>query len=155
MTCRNEDNIVRRALIALLEPKPVAWEAEATANTRISTRKYRQSDCAATGALEPVAAAVVPVRISIVERLSSETVSVCWSDATLGRYAEQTWRLGRARIDSHCLLTGRRIRYGDHVFRPRKPQGYLNPEHNRMILACVVNDFCLTGASVRQASGTA
>ncbi|SIT45964.1 conserved hypothetical protein [Paraburkholderia piptadeniae] len=154
MTCRNEDNIVRRALIALLAPKPFASEAETTSNTHIRKKKYRQSGRAATRTCEPVVAEPVPARISIVERLSSETVSVFWSDATLGR-SEQAWRLGRARIDSYCLLTGKRIRYGDKVFRPLTHQGSLAHEYNRMILACVVNDFCCAGVLPRQASGAA
>ncbi|MEM5387358.1 DUF3331 domain-containing protein [Paraburkholderia phymatum] len=153
MTCRDEDNIVRRALIALLAPKPFA--SEATANTCVRNKKYRRSGRAATRAFEPVVAEAVPARFSIVERLSSETVSVCWSDATLGHYSGQTWRLGRARIDSYCLLTGRRIRYGDKVFRPLTQQGNLSPECNRMILAYVVNDVCRSGVSARQALGAA
>lgn len=114
----------------------------------------RQSGPAATRTFEPVVADPVPARISI-ERLSSDAVSVCWSDARLGRCSEQTWRLGRARIESYCLLTGRRIRYGDKVFRPRLQQGFPSPEHNRMILACVLNDFCCTDVSSRQALGAA
>ncbi|MEM5438765.1 DUF3331 domain-containing protein [Paraburkholderia diazotrophica] len=152
MTCRDEDNIVRRALIALLTPKPFA--SEATANTCIRNKKYRRSGRAATGTFDPVVAEPVPARISIVEWLSSETVSVSWSDPTLGRYSGQTWRLGRARNDSYCVLTGRRIRLGDKVFRPLTQQGYLSPEYNRMILACVVNDLCRAGVSVPQALGT-
>ncbi|WP_090869618.1 DUF3331 domain-containing protein [Paraburkholderia diazotrophica] len=154
MTCRDEDNIVRRALIALLAPKPFASEAEATANTCIRKKKYRRSSRAAS-TFEPVVAEPIPARFSIVEWLSSETVSVSWSDATLGRYSGQTWRLGRARIESYCLLTGRRIRNGDKVFRPLTQQGYLSSEYNRMILACVVNDFCGAGVSARQALGAA
>ncbi|MEX3937632.1 DUF3331 domain-containing protein [Paraburkholderia phymatum] len=153
MTCRNEDNIVRRALIALLAPN--AFASGVTANTDIRKKKYRRSGRAATRTFEPVVAEPVPARVSIVERLTSQTLSVCWSDATLGRYSEQTWRLGRARIDSYCLLTGRRIRYGDQVFRPLTQQRYLSPEYNRMILACVVNDFCRTAVSARQAVGAA
>ncbi|MPW21968.1 DUF3331 domain-containing protein [Paraburkholderia sp. CNPSo 3157] len=153
MACRNEDNIVRRALIALLAPKP--FVSEATANTYIRKKKYRRSGRAATTTCEPVVVEPVPARFSIVERLSSETVSVSWSDATLGRYSGQTWRLGRARMDSYCLLTGRRIRSGDKVFRPLTQQGNLSPEYNRMILACVVNDLCCAGVSARQALGAA
>ncbi|HEX7908005.1 MAG TPA: DUF3331 domain-containing protein [Paraburkholderia sp.] len=121
---------------------------------RIEDNIDRGSGPAAARTSEPVVADPIPARISI-ERLSSEAVSVCWSDARLGRCSEQIWRLGRARIDSYCLLTGRRIRYGDKVFRPRTQRGYPSPEYNRMILACVLNDFFCNDVSARQALGAA
>lgn len=133
MTCRNDDTIVRRALIALLVPQAFASENP-------GTNLSRRGGLASTETLAPVAGKAFPTSIHIVERMSSETVSVCWSDARFGRYSEQRWREGRANIESFCLLTGRRIQYGDKVFRPLTPQGRPSPRCNRMILACVVDD---------------
>ncbi|MPW24029.1 DUF3331 domain-containing protein [Paraburkholderia sp. CNPSo 3157] len=146
MTTLSEEDIGRRALLDILVP--VAHASDSATDTarrkkqrfRLKKRRLREEGTSEVDA-EPR-----PTRISVVERLSSETVSVCWSDARMGRYAEQIWRLGRARTDSFCLLTGRQIRYGDRIFRPRTEQGYLTVDHNRMILACAVDDSCCTGA---------
>lgn len=46
------------------------------------------------------------------------TILVSWSDSTLGRYVDQTWRAGFARTDGICGLTGKPVRRGDPVFRP-------------------------------------
>jgi len=45
MTCRNEDNIVRRALIALLAPKPLASEATANTYTRKKEVSPKRARC--------------------------------------------------------------------------------------------------------------
>jgi hypothetical protein len=141
-----EEDVGRRALLDILTP--VAHASESATDTarrkkqrfRLKKRRLREERAPEVD-VEPR-----PTHISVVERLSSETVSVCWSDARMGRYSEQTWRLGRARTESYCLLTGRQIRYGDRIFRPRTEQGYLTPDHNRMILACAVDDLCCTDA---------
>jgi len=130
MTYRNEDNIVRRALIALLAPKPFA--SEATANMNIRKKEYRRSCRAATRTFEPVVAERVPARIAV-EQLTAQTLSVCWSDPQSGHYADQVWRKGVARRPSFCVLTGMRIYPGDSVFRPRAGA-------DRMILAAVVSE---------------
>lgn len=144
MTTLAEEDIGRRALLDILIPVEHAPDSSTgTARRkkqrfRLKKRRLREEGAPAVD-VEPR-----PTHISVVERLSSETVSVCWSDARFGRYSEQIWRLGRARSDSFCLLTGRQIRYGDKIFRPRTQQGYLTPDHNRMILACAVDDLYCT-----------
>jgi hypothetical protein len=135
-----EGDIGRRALLDIVTPAAQTVDSAAVTGHR-KKQKFRLKKRPHDEAPPTVDVPPRPTHITIVERLSSESVSVCWSDARLGRYSDQTWRLGRARIDSLCLLTGRRIRYGDKIFRPRTQQGYLSPEYNRMILACVVDDF--------------
>ena len=46
------------------------------------------------------------------------TILVSWSDSTLGRFEDQTWRAGFARTAGVCGLTGVPVRRGDPVFRP-------------------------------------
>jgi hypothetical protein len=143
MTCRNEDTIVRRALIALLAPQACALEH---AGNNVS----RRDELASTATFSPVVGSPFPTSIFIVERMSSETVSVFWSDARFGRHSEQRWREGRAQIDSFCLLTGKRIRYGDKIFRPLTPQGRPTPGCKRMILAGVVDDAIESGGQMHE-----
>lgn len=54
------------------------------------------------------------------------TVLISWSDSTLGRFDEQTWRAGFARTSGICGLTGMPVRRGDPVFRPL-PRGGVKP----------------------------
>ncbi|WP_246089251.1 DUF3331 domain-containing protein [Paraburkholderia guartelaensis] len=55
----------------------------------------------------------VPARISIVEQLTSQTLSVYWSHPQSGHCADQVWRKGVARRPSFCALRGMRIYPGD------------------------------------------
>ncbi|BAO94184.1 DUF3331 domain-containing protein [Caballeronia insecticola] len=57
--------------------------------------------------------------VSILERSSSKEVSLCWRDATLGRYGDQQWILQVSRRKTVCALTGASIQRGDRVYRPR------------------------------------
>jgi hypothetical protein len=79
--------------------------------------------------------------VSIVEKLSSKTLSVSWSDARTGRCSEQIWRFGRARFDSRCVVSGKPIRRGEAVFRPQS-DGVIHPATRyHMILASSVPDY--------------
>lgn len=136
MTFRIEDDIVRRALIALLAPESFA--SKSAPNTYIRKKKFRRRGGAASCASEPFVAEPVPTHISIVEQLTSQTLSVCWSDPQSGHYADQVWRKGVARRPSYCVLSGKRIYPGDSVFRPRACETYVPANRDRMILAAVV-----------------
>jgi hypothetical protein len=136
MTCRIKHDIFRRALIALLAPESFA--SDSPANTYVRQTKFRQSGRMTTRTFEPVAAEPSPAHISIVEQLTSQTLSVCWSDPQSGHYADQVWRKGVARRPSVCVLTGTRIHPGDLVFRPRASESYVPANRDRMILAAAV-----------------
>ena len=82
-----------------------------------------------------------PLRISIVEKLSSTTISIRWSDPCLGHYADQIWGIGLARADSICVLSGKPIRRGDSIFRPRAYRSEVPLNRHRMILASAVAEF--------------
>ena len=103
--------------------------------------KFRACDCTAAAlANEPVKQVTGPTRFQIVERLSRETLSVYWSDARTGLYADQLWRLGRARIRSFCVLTGVPIQVGDLVYRPKSQSSGSPANRDFMILADMVHD---------------
>lgn len=138
MTCLNEDGIVQRALIALLTPDSFASESNASTSSR--KERFRESGRATTMSFESVVAEPVTARISIVERLTARSLSVCWSDPQSGHYADQVWRKGVARRPSICVLTGRCIHPGDSVFRPRVRERYVPANRDRMILAAVVHE---------------
>ncbi|WP_227747340.1 DUF3331 domain-containing protein [Paraburkholderia franconis] len=82
---------------------------------------------------------LLPARISIVERLSSVTLSICWSDSTTGYFGEQVWRMGLAHGRSFCALSGRPIKIGDSVFRPWVSETRAPANSHRMILASCVH----------------
>ena len=73
--------------------------------------------------------------ISRIEWQTTCTILVSWSDSTLGRYEDQTWRAGFARTAGICGLTGALVRRGDAVFRPLQ-RGAVAPTNSLdMILA--------------------
>nr|WP_277394734.1 DUF3331 domain-containing protein [Paraburkholderia caledonica] len=81
------------------------------------------------------------MRVSIVEKLSSTTISVCWSDPCSGHCAAQVWGICVARVDAVCVLSGRPIRRGDSIFRPRVYRSQVPLNRHRMILASAVAGF--------------
>jgi hypothetical protein len=126
MTYQIEDDIVRRALIALLTPDASLLESEDNKQgCKVSSRRRGRT--------------ATPARIFIVEQPTSQTLTVCWSDPQSGHYADQLWRKGVARRSSFCVLTGMRIRSGDAVFRPRAGETYLPANREYMLLAAAVS----------------
>lgn len=80
------------------------------------------------------------LKVSIVERLTHCTASICWHDATACSYVDQVWREGVARQSGVCALTGHGILPGDAIYRPINTAGTpLN--HGAMILARCVEDY--------------
>ena len=126
MPFRIEDDIVQRALIALLTPEIRGLEPERN-NKQNFEETCRGSRRIAT-----------PARISIVEQPTAQTLTVCWSDPLSGHYADQLWRKGVAQKSSFCVLTGMRIRRGDAVFRPRTGERCVPVNREYMLLANAV-----------------
>nr|WP_306666067.1 DUF3331 domain-containing protein [Mycetohabitans sp. B3] len=56
--------------------------------------------------------------IRILDRPSSVTAIVYWSDAATCHYGYQGWRLAGAEKDGQCALSGQPVRRGDLVYRP-------------------------------------
>jgi len=138
MTSQIGSDIVRHALVDVLTP------ASATLTGKTYRGQLRQHS---TGRLPPentflqTEAERPPLHVSVLEQLTPTTLSVYWSDPCLGRYADQVWRIGLAPLDSFCVLTGRSIRRGDSVFRPRVRGSYSPANRHRMILASAVSDY--------------
>jgi Domain of unknown function (DUF3331) len=86
--------------------------------------------------------------ISRIERQTSCTILVSWSDPTRGRYVDQLWRVGYARGAGTCLLTGMPVKRRDPVFRPFYRKG-ASPQNARdMILAATVPAFVERSSSL-------
>jgi hypothetical protein len=77
--------------------------------------------------------AVVRIR----ERTTSTTAKVEWCDPTLCRYGDQVWSASVARRDGLCALSGRIIRKGDLVYKPKR-YGVAPANANAMIAASCV-----------------
>jgi hypothetical protein len=60
----------------------------------------------------------VPPVITVLERLSTTTVVLCWRSTTC-HYGDQVWVRGVARNSGQCAISGVPIRRGDAVYRPR------------------------------------
>lgn len=74
-------------------------------------------------------------RITLIRRYDQESIAVCWSDPTYGRYSDQLWRMCTARRSAICALTGEKIRRGDAVFRPCPNRRHRPANADAMILA--------------------
>jgi hypothetical protein len=57
--------------------------------------------------------------VRVTGRSSSTTVTVAWRDSTSGCYEDQVWRGVVARSPGVCAVSGRSIKPGDRVYRPR------------------------------------
>jgi hypothetical protein len=146
MTVLFEDDIVVRALLNVLDPSNKQLDA-CVMNSSLKHKKHH------VGTGSPAADDLCrtvgpPASIVVVERLSSFTISVSWSDPCSGRYTEQIWCSGVSRIAAVCALTGRAINRGDRVFRPRAHKIRLPRNRHQMILAATVGhraDLAIAG----------
>lgn len=132
MTSLSDDNIVVRTLLNVLDPS--AEQLDVCARKRhVALTRCRINTCppAAEACYRPVKR---PAQIAVTEWLSSATISVSWSDSCSGRYIEQIWCSGLSRVTSVCVLTGRIIRRGDRVFRPRTRGVRVPANQDQMIL---------------------
>ena len=60
------------------------------------------------------------LKVSVVERTTSSSVTIAWRDATSCFYGAQIWRVASARVSGICALSGQRIRRGDRIFHPHR-----------------------------------
>jgi hypothetical protein len=56
--------------------------------------------------------------VRVLERATSQTLTVSWCDSRTGHYGHQTWQERIARRAGTCVLSGRSIAAGDHVYSP-------------------------------------
>jgi hypothetical protein len=132
----NDDDIIERALLRLLYPGKVLLKQPVETSYKKKMRREKGRTVRGTHEAEWIA---LPARIVVHEVLSAHTLSICWSDSQTGHYAEQVWRLGLARNDGFCALSGRPIVEGDDVFRPRRSVMCVPANWSRMILASAVS----------------
>jgi hypothetical protein len=132
MTSLSDDNIVVRTLLNVLDPS--AEQLDACARKRHVALTRCRSNTRISAAEACYRAVKRPAQIVVTEWLSSATISVSWSDSCTGRYIEQIWCSGLSRATSICVLTGRTIRRGDRVFRPRTRGVRVPANEDQMIL---------------------
>jgi hypothetical protein len=146
MTLLSKDNIVVRALLNVLDPS--AEQLDACAKSKHVPLKRNRVGVRAAVVEACSRPASRPAHIAVMERLSAVTISVSWSDSRSGRYTEQIWCSGIARATSVCALTGRTIRHGDRIFRPRTRATRVPIHQDQMILAETIehrNDLPIEG----------
>ncbi|MFM0075973.1 DUF3331 domain-containing protein [Paraburkholderia sediminicola] len=146
MTALSEENIVVRTLLNVLDPS--AEQLDACSKKPFVRLKKRRAKRCVPAAEEFRGIAGRPANIVVVERLSSCTISVSWSDPCSGRCTEQIWCGGFAHVPTVCALTGRTINRGDQVFRPRTREVRVPPNRHQMILAATIRhqaDLAIAG----------
>ena len=139
----DDGQIIERALLSLLCPTPLFLTPPVETSFKEKMRRERLPAARKNHQAEWIP---LPARIVVQEILSAHTLSISWSDSQTGHYAEQIWRLGLARDDGFCALSGRPIVRGDEVFRPRRSMTLVPANWRRMILA---SDVIATFASTQ------
>lgn len=68
--------------------------------------------------------AVVGLSVRVIERSTDTRLTLAYRDPSRCAYGDQEWYLTRARRSGVCAVTGREIRRGEEVYRPRpmRPQ---------------------------------
>ena len=79
------------------------------------------------------------VRVSLLERSTSSTATISWRDSTRCCYGDQVWHSSRARTEGVCAMSGRPIRPGDAVYKPR-PCRPVPRNAGAMILTSALDD---------------
>ncbi|MEM5434615.1 DUF3331 domain-containing protein [Paraburkholderia diazotrophica] len=134
--CIRSDSVCR-TLLDVLTPLPAAVAAAQRA-TETRKERFRHRKAAFGAAVGPSHCERGAARISDIERVSSRSIRLCWSDPLFGHYADQVWRIGLARKDSFCDLSGLAVHRGDVVFSPRLHKRYYPANGDRVILASQV-----------------
>jgi len=121
-------------MILLLYPRADARQSKRVTNDKFG-RKW--GDSRSTGRRAPTVqpwAATECASIVAVERQPDSSMLVSWSDSTRCRYTDQLWVVIVSRISGYCALSGRRIRRGDQVYKPRWKAPYRPANGAEMIL---------------------
>ncbi|WP_259294862.1 DUF3331 domain-containing protein [Paraburkholderia sp. DHOC27] len=88
----------------------------------------------------PLAARSPHLKVSLIERTTSSTVTIAWRDPTSCFYGAQIWRAANAKVSGVCALSGQRIRRGDRIFHPHRSKPA--PVNARaMILESALNEI--------------
>ncbi|WP_051180597.1 DUF3331 domain-containing protein [Caballeronia insecticola] len=133
-----DDLVVSRALLDLIFPMAAVARRDQLASFKTGGPVRRRS----TSRKPPahVAPSSRDIHVAIIERITSCTMTVRWSDPMTGRYDEQIWRTAKARWPSFCSLTGLPIHPRDEVFKPVS-QGKIPFNCNQMILVSEARRF--------------
>jgi hypothetical protein len=83
------------------------------------------------------------VTVSLLDRPTSSTATISWRDSTRCCYGDQVWCASRARTEGVCAMSGRPIRRGDAVYKPR-PYRPAPRNADAMILTSALDDATQT-----------
>src|ERR1700743_2414130 len=126
-------------LIMLMRTDQESCPKRLIPNVRVNVRgRFKQNECHNRA-----------MRVRVTGRPSSTTATVAWRDSTSGCYEDQIWRGVVARTSGVCAVSGRSIKRGDRVYRPRASRP-APTNANAMILSDVVESahYCIGGDMV-------
>ena len=96
------------ALLGIISTAPEETKLHASVELIDRYRAWQQASFDAVGAR----------RVKIVERPNTLTALIDWSDAQGGRYAQQRWRFGIAKVQGICAICGEPIYPGQPMYKP-------------------------------------
>jgi hypothetical protein len=71
------------------------------------------------GSRLPVMGELFDVQVYVIDRPTQSTATVVWRDSMHCSYGDQVWHASRARAAGVCAMSGRAIRAGDAIYKPR------------------------------------
>ncbi|MGY6254053.1 DUF3331 domain-containing protein [Paraburkholderia caledonica] len=78
------------------------------------------------------------VQVRVIDRPSPSTATLAWRDSTHCSYGDQVWHMSHARVAGVCAMSGRPIKRGDAIYKPR-PCRPAPLNAGAMILCTVLN----------------
>jgi hypothetical protein len=67
----------------------------------------------------PVMGERFDVQVYVIDRPTQSTATIVWRDSMHCSYGDQVWHASRARSAGVCAMSGRAIRPGDAIYKPR------------------------------------
>ncbi|MDR8395679.1 DUF3331 domain-containing protein [Paraburkholderia sp. USG1] len=78
-------------------------------------------------------------QVRVIDHPTPSTATIEWRDSTHCCYGDQVWHASRARVAGVCAMSGRAIRPGDAIYKPR-PCRPAPLNLGAMILGVVLDD---------------
>ena len=136
MADRPENEFFARMLDGLLRPGAIIDKV--TKLQDISARSVSPIGRKGRGVVENPQVTGMLTRLVVSEQLSSQTLSVCWSDSRTGHHSDQVWRFGIAHAEAYCSISGAKIKRGDTIVRPFGVKTFASTSKPIMVLASML-----------------
>jgi Domain of unknown function (DUF3331) len=89
--------------------------------------------------------ALLKAFVRILERPTETTALVLWRSAARCHYGEQLWIRGVATRAGSCAISGRAVKRGDRIYRPRRGRARISNALAVILASSIETDACAGG----------